>query len=177
MIQFLRKYIIWIVLLIALSVSQIKKLLKKLDGISIDIGPSETTKKTDLLVLTCYIIAALCIILIAYDLLQTTQDFKASQNKVLEPVTKNQSKIFTESCNKEEYERITRETTLREIKKLKQTTKFKDMLAKKGEKEEEWVWQTKERTKNIQNNFYKENTNLNCGEEDDDHLSQITLSN
>ncbi len=80
-------------------------------------------------------------------------------------------KFYTQRLTKDEFEQETKDVTQRELQKLYENNKFNQMLKEKGNKQAEWVWQTKEKEKKV---VFRENAHDE--EDDDDNLSQITLS-
>jgi len=78
-------------------------------------------------------------------------------------------KSFTERLSKEEYEKVKKETTERELAKLMHNPKFRQMVDEKGDDPKNWIWQTKEKEKKT---VWRDEES--CDE--DEHLSQITVS-
>jgi hypothetical protein len=83
--------------------------------------------------------------------------------------TKPRMKHYTQKKTREEYEREKQSVTEKELQKLYQSDKFRNMVREKGNDKAEWVWQTKEKEKKV---VFRENES--CDE--DEHLSQITVS-
>jgi len=174
MFQTIRKYFIWIVLIIAILVVQIQKLLKRFNK-EADLKENDN-KSLSSLNLFCYIIAGLCIVWILYDLLVTTKSFKDSQNKVEEAVTKKDTKLYTDTYNKSEYDRITKETTEREIAKLKNNKKYIEMMEKRANNANNTSNSFVNRSYTNGNKENENNINDINDNDSDMNLSQIILS-
>lgn len=79
-------------------------------------------------------------------------------------------KSYVNKLTTQEYNKITENTTKRELEKLYNNPKFKKMAEQKGDKQENWVWQTKEKEKKT---VWRDRDQ---SDEDIDNLSQITIS-
>lgn len=108
-------------------------------------------------------IVLLIVTLFFYKMVEESKQYQ-KEAKVTKPVQKS----FTNRISKEDYSKLTEEITRKEIEKLKQNPKFREMINQKGNNPANWVWQTQEKEKRT---VWKE-------ENDDDveNLSDITLS-
>jgi heme/copper-type cytochrome/quinol oxidase subunit 2 len=79
-------------------------------------------------------------------------------------------KSYVNKLTTQQYNKITENTTKKELEKLFSDPKFKKMYEQKGNKPENWVWQTKEKEKKTVWRDREES------DEDIDNLSQITIS-
>ncbi len=79
-------------------------------------------------------------------------------------------KVFAEPTKGlNQYEMITKETTQKEVEKLFSSEKFKKMAEEKGEKVENWNWQSREKAKRTVFRDDKSDTS-------DEHMSQVDFS-
>jgi len=79
-------------------------------------------------------------------------------------------KVFAEPIKSvNQYEMITKETTQKEVEKLFSSEKFKKMAEEKGEKVENWNWQSREKSKRTVFRDDKSDTS-------DEHMSQVDFS-
>ena len=128
MIQFLKKYYVWMILVLAILYAQINKFINR--------SNIAKEKKKDNIIMYCYIIVAICIGKIIHNLLKSTKEFKKTQNKVEQPLPRSQAKYYTETSSLSEFHKITKETTEKELEKLRNSKAYKDLKEKKDKNPE-----------------------------------------
>jgi hypothetical protein len=117
--------------------------------------------------LKAIILSAVVAITFIIFMIFSSKQFEETSKKPIN--TQTTEKQFVNKVYKGEFKKIAEDTTQRELDKLYSNPKFRTMLEKKGDKVENWVWQTKEKEKKV---VYRDRESS----DEDDHLSQITIS-
>lgn len=129
-----------------------------------DEGASEEIKKRKF-PLQIFLIVTAVLIFFIYSMVSGSKGYMQKAKNEFETPKKS----YVERISKAEYEKITQETTKKELVKLMQSPQFKQMKQQKGEDPKNWVWQTREKEKKV---VYREREDS----DEDDHLSQLTVS-
>lgn len=77
--------------------------------------------------------------------------------------------VVANTISREQYKKITEETTKQELEKLYKSKEYQDTLKKKGTDTKNWVWQTRKKAKKT---VWREGDDS----DDLDNLSQMTIS-
>lgn len=134
---------------------------KKEKDINTDIDTSEVKSSNSIL----KILAIVLVIggAFIYFMISGHQDYIKQAQKGSE------EKSFVSRLSKEDYSKITEDTTKRELEKLMTNPKFKEMLGKKGDDPKNWIWQTRDKEKRV---VYRDRESS----DEEDNLSQLTIS-
>jgi hypothetical protein len=120
-----------------------------------------------------YVIVPSLLIIIASFIWNVKKGKATFVNEQVKKSIKQSKKLFAENVqNREEYDMITKETTKKEIEKLFENERFKTMVDERGENQENWNWQSREKSKKV---VFRE---VGEGKSDtsDEHMSQVDFS-
>jgi hypothetical protein len=96
-------------------------------------------------VLHLFALGGIVIIIIVIQMIRGSQEFQKEAIKNPDiPKSHTANKV-----NKEEYKRITEDTTKKELEKLYNSTAFKQKLREKGEDVKNWNWQAQEKAHKV----------------------------
>lgn len=161
--SFFKNYIVYFLMLIGIIVAIFFKNLKHQEEEVAEILKEENKSKS----FNMYIIlgAILIFLIVVIQMIKGSKEFE----KQVKVETPKKTPVYANRLTLEEYEKRKQETTTKELDKLRSASKFQKMLQAKGEDEQNWNWQIREKSKK---SVYKENEDS----DDIEHLSQVGFS-
>ena len=163
---FIKQNLIYFIMLIAIIIALFFNFQNE-ENIQINENKNIEKIEKSKLPFKAIILSAVVVITFIIFMIFSSKQFEETSKKPIN--TQTTEKQFVNKVSKREFKKITEETTQRELDKLYSNPKFRTMVEKKGDKIENWVWQTKEKEKKV---VYRDRESS----DEDDHLSQITIS-
>lgn len=118
------------------------------------------------------VIPLLAVLILAFIWRVVSENKRHAQNVAKARATLERKAYVEQVSKNQEYDKITKETTQREIKKLFDNETFKKMIEEKGENPENWNWQSREKAKKTVFRQRDENKS----DTSDEHMSQVDFS-